>query len=316
MDSITPSNCPGPKSSNAGNEEPCKGCPNAKLCQSGEIEVDPNIRIIGDKLKGSVKNVVLILSGKGGVGKSSVAASLAVRLSEEYEKKVALLDIDICGPSQPKIFGCEDESVHTSNSGWSPVTVSDNLLLMSIGFLLPSKDDAVIWRGPKKNMLIKQFLLNVDWLENEEEEKIDYLIIDTPPGTSDEHLSIITYLKEMNNVTSILVTTPQQLSLIDVRKEISFCKTTSLHSLGLVVNMASFQCEHCNGENCYFTPNSGSVHEMCTERKIDLVTTIPMRRSLMIFCDEGKLLEKFKSIDQSFIEGIDGICVKIFNYFK
>lgn len=122
--------------------------------------------------------------------------------------------------------------VHQSAEGWSPVYVDDNLGVMSIGFMLPSTDDAVIWRGPRKNGLIKQFLTDVVWNE------LDYLIIDTPPGTSDEHISIVQYLKSTNVDGAIVVTTPQEVSMADVRKELNFCKKTGLPVLGIVENMA------------------------------------------------------------------------------
>ena len=133
---------------------------------------------------------------------------------------VGLLDIDICGPSVPRMLGLEKQEVHQSNEGWSPVYVEDNLAVMSIGFMLPNKDDPVIWRGPRKNGIIKQFLTDVIW------EDLDYLIIDTPPGTSDEHISVIQYLKKTNLYGAIIVTTPQEVALSDVRKEINFCKKT------------------------------------------------------------------------------------------
>jgi Mrp family chromosome partitioning ATPase len=127
------------------------------------------------------------------------------------------LDIDICGPSIPRMVGLQGQEVHQSNDGWQPVYISDTLGVMSIGFLMGNQDDAVIWRGPRKNGLIKQFLTDVAWGE------LDFLIIDTPPGTSDEHISVVQYLKCTDNDGAIIVTTPQEVSLQDVRKEISFC---------------------------------------------------------------------------------------------
>uniref|UniRef100_A0A8C7IU98 Nucleotide binding protein 1 (MinD homolog, E. coli) n=1 Tax=Oncorhynchus kisutch TaxID=8019 RepID=A0A8C7IU98_ONCKI len=141
----------------------------------------------------TVKHKILVLSGKGGVGKSTFSAHLAHALASDATKEVALLDVDICGPSIPRIMGLEGEQVY----------VEDNLAVMSIGFLLSSPDDAVIWRGPKKNGMIKQFLRDVDWGE------LDYLIVDTPPGTSDEHLSIVQYLSSARIDGAVIITTPQ-----------------------------------------------------------------------------------------------------------
>ena len=133
--------------------------------------------------------------------------------------------------------------MHQSAAGWSPVFLQENLGVMSVGFMLPSKTDAVIWRGPKKNGLIKQFLTDVLW------EDLDYLVIDTPPGTSDEHISIVQYLKKANLKGAIVVTTPQEVSLLDVRKEISFCRKTEVKVLGVIENMSGFVCPHCNCES-------------------------------------------------------------------
>ena len=129
-----------------------------------------------------------MLSGKGGVGKSTVATQIALTLAQDEKVDVGILDIDICGPSVPRMLGLEGSDVHRSNTGWQPVYLEDNFAVMSIGFLLPNKDDPVIWRGPRKDGLIKQFLTDVLW------ENLDYLIIDTPPGTSDEHISMANYL--------------------------------------------------------------------------------------------------------------------------
>lgn len=156
-------------SSSAGKEKSCEGCPNQTLCASGEVKINPAIQAIAEKLK-SVKHKVLVLSGKGGVGKSTVATQLAVLLSKKYE--VGLLDVDICGPSVPTMLGLVGQEVHQSNSGWSPVYAGD-LAVMSIGFLMGNQNDAVIWRGPRKNGLIRQFLQEVDWGE------LDFLIIDS-----------------------------------------------------------------------------------------------------------------------------------------
>lgn len=179
----------------------------------------------------TVKHKILVLSGKGGVGKSTFSAQLSFALAA-MDFQVGLLDIDICGPSIPKMLGLEGQDIHQSNLGWSPVYVESNLGVMSIGFMLPNPDEAVIWRGPRKNGLIKQFLKDVYWGE------LDFLVADAPPGTSDEHISIVQFLQATGIDGAIIVTTPQQVSLIDVRKEVSFCKKVGLKVLGVVENMS------------------------------------------------------------------------------
>jgi Mrp family chromosome partitioning ATPase len=226
--------CVGPSSELAGKASSCAGCPNQGSCASGE---NKNNLVQNDEISSKLLNVkhkLLVLSGKGGVGKSTFSAQLAFSLALQGFQ-VGLLDVDICGPSIPRMLGLMGHEVHQSASGWSPVYVTDNLAVMSIGFMLPSTDDAVIWRGPRKNGLIKQFLTDVLWGE------LDYLIIDTPPGTSDEHISLIQYLKGSGIDGAIVVTTPQEVSMADVRKELNFCKKTSINVIGLVENMHSIR---------------------------------------------------------------------------
>ncbi|KAF7079297.1 hypothetical protein CFC21_083547 [Triticum aestivum] len=208
--------CPGTQSDEAGKADSCAGCPNQQICATAPKGPDPDLVAIAERMA-TVKHKILVLSGKGGVGKSTFSAQLSFALAE-MDHQVGLLDIDICGPSIPKMLGLEGQDIHQSNLGWSPIYVESNLGVMSIGFMLPNPDDAVIWRGPRKNGLIKQFLKDVDWGE------IDYLVVDAPPGTSDEHISIVQYLQATEVDGAIIVTTPQQVSLIDVRKEINFCK--------------------------------------------------------------------------------------------
>jgi len=159
------------------------------------------------------------------------------------------MDIDITGPSLPRIMGADGEQIHESSSGWTPIYVRDNLSLISTAFLLPTPDTPIIWRGPKKNGMIKQFIKDVDW------DELDFLVIDTPPGTSDEHLSISTFLRqaaEADGTTSadmdgaLIVTTPQEVALLDVRKELDFCRKAGIRVLGIVENMSGFVCPNCH----------------------------------------------------------------------
>jgi Mrp family chromosome partitioning ATPase len=232
--SNAPSSCPGTQSEAAGKSAGCAGCPNQSACASGEARrEDPALQRARDRLS-KVRHKIVVLSGKGGVGKSTVSTQLAFHLAA-MGKQVGLLDIDICGPSVPQMLGLVGEEVHQSGSGWSPVYVEDNLGVMSIGFMLPDGDAPVIWRGPRKNGLIKQFLTDVDWGE------LDYLIVDTPPGTSDEHITAVQVLLATGVDGAVVVTTPQEVAMADVRKELNFCKKTKLPVIGLVENMSGLR---------------------------------------------------------------------------
>ncbi|KAJ4165233.1 hypothetical protein LMH87_006873 [Akanthomyces muscarius] len=149
-----PEHCPGPESEQAGSADSCAGCPNQAICASAPKGPDPDIPVISSRLE-NVKRKILVLSGKGGVGKSTFTSLLAHAFATNPDSNVGIMDTDICGPSIPKMMGVEDETIHVSGSGWTPVWVMDNLAVMSIQFMLPSRDEAVIWRGPKKNGLIK-----------------------------------------------------------------------------------------------------------------------------------------------------------------
>ena len=151
---------------------------------------------------------------------------------------VGVLDVDICGPSAARMLGATGQTVHASGTGWTPVYVSPNLAVMSVSFLLPDADAAVVWRGPRKNGMIKQFLTETVW----DDDGLDYLIIDTPPGTSDEHISTVQYLQAVGGVSgAVVVTTPEEVSQADVRKELNFCVKTKVRVVGVVENMATFR---------------------------------------------------------------------------
>lgn len=191
--------------------------------------------------------------------------------------------MEVFGPSLPRMLGVEGETIHQSNSGWSPVYVADNLGLMSISFMLPDPDSAIIWRGAKKNGLIKQFLKDVNWGEH-----LDYLVVDTPPGTSDEHLSVTTYMKEVGIDGALIVTTPQEVALLDVRKEIDFCRKANIKILGLVENMSGFVCPSCKGESQIFRATTGGGRKLCEDLNIPFLGSVPLDPRIGKSCDAGE----------------------------
>jgi Mrp family chromosome partitioning ATPase len=296
-----PEHCPGPESDQAGKGDACAGCPNQEICASAPKGPDPDIPVIAERLSG-VKHKVLVLSGKGGVGKSTFSALLAQAFSsggaqgelaglEGELPTVGLMDTDLCGPSIPRmLLGSEgaNTSIHTTASGWTPVWASDTLAVMSIQFMLPDQDAAVIWRGPKKNGLIKRFLKDVEWGD------LDLLLVDTPPGTSDEHLSIQSFLTAAGVDGAILVTTPQEVALMDVRKELDFCRKAGIAVLGVVENMAGFVCPKCTNESAIFRPSTGGARKFCEDEQIPFLGSVPLDPRIGMACDFGEsFLEAF-----------------------
>ena len=160
--------------------------------------------------------------------------------------------------------------------------MSDNLGVMSVQFMLPNRDDAVIWRGPKKNGLIKKFLMDVQWGE------LDFLIVDTPPGTSDEHLSVNSFLKASGVDGAVLVTTPQEVSLLDVRKEIDFCRKAKIPILGIVENMSGFVCPGCKHESQIFRASTGGAKRLADDEQIPYLGAVPLDPRIGMACDYGE----------------------------
>lgn len=246
-----------------------------------------------------IKHKILVLSGKGGVGKSTVAANLAVSLSLAG-KRVGLLDIDIHGPSIPKILNLEGKQLMSMADAIMPVPVSETLLVMSIGFMLRDKDDAVIWRGPMKYHMIKQFLKDVEWGQ------LDYLVIDSPPGTGDEPLSIIQLLEKPDG--AVIVTTPQQVAISDVRKGVSFCRSLNLPVFGVIENMSGFTCPQCGHITDIF--KTGGGERMAREMGIPFLGKIPIDPQIVDACDSGHpYIQKYQnsSVANSFNKAIKPI---------
>jgi Mrp family chromosome partitioning ATPase len=272
--------CVGPQSEAAGKAASCAGCPNQSNCASGAARLPTPVHEEVQARLESVKHVILVLSGKGGVGKSTVSSQLAWAL-QDRNFQVGVLDIDICGPSMPRMLGVEGQQVRRSNFGWSPVQSTDNLAVMSVGFMLPNKSDAVVWRGPRKDALLKQFLTEVYWGD------LDFLIVDAPPGTSDEHISITEYLKTTPIDGAIIVTTPQEVALLDVRKEITFCRKTNTKVLGVVENMSCFICSCCKTEHIIYPSTTGGGRGLSEEMKVPFLGSIPLDPKMVQSCEAG-----------------------------
>ena len=247
----------------------------AKTRRQNERPEEYEARQALDRRMCQIKHKILILSGKGGVGKSTVAVNVAVALAHAG-RRVGLLDVDIHGPSTPKMLGLEGMRVEAVNNALVPVDVG-GLKVMSIGFLLANRDDAVIWRGPMKMGVIRQFLKDVEWGE------LDYLIIDSPPGTGDEPLSVCQLIEDADG--AVVVTTPQDVSIADVRRCVNFCRQLELPVLGVIENMSGFVCPHCGEVTDIF--KSGGGERMALEMGVPFLGRIPIDPQVSDACDAG-----------------------------
>jgi Mrp family chromosome partitioning ATPase len=231
---------------------------------------------LGEKMD-QIGRKLLVLSGKGGVGKSTVAVNLAISLMLA-DQAVGLLDVDIHGPSIPKLLRLEGQPLRVKGETIFPVEFAPQLKAMSVGFLLREAGDAVIWRGPLKMGLIKQFLKDVAW------GTLDYLVVDSPPGTGDEPLTVIQLLGQ--NQAAVIVTTPQEMALIDVKKCVNFCRKLNLPVLGLIENMSGFVCPHCGKNTAIF--KSGGGERLAREMNVPFLGKIPIDPDLVLAGDLGE----------------------------
>ena len=224
-----------------------------------------------------INNTIIVMSGKGGVGKSTVAVNLAVSLAQKGHK-TGLLDIDIHGPSVPKLLGLEKERIGNNGIKLIPIEYGKSLKVISIGFLIEDSHDPVVWRGPLKYGVINQFLKDVFW------EDLDYLIVDSPPGTGDEPLSICQLIEDPTG--AVIVTTPQDVALIDVKKSITFCNQVNMPIIGVIENMSGFTCPHCSETIDIF--KSGGGKTMAEEMGVPFIGSIPLNASIVEMSDAGK----------------------------
>lgn len=233
---------------------------------------------IAENLK-EVNKRIAVMSGKGGVGKSTVSANIALGLAMEG-RKVGVLDLDIHGPNIPKLLGVEGKLLSMEGSKVKPVTIGDNLKVVSLGFLLKDRGTPVIWRGPLKMRAIEQFLKDVDW------GKCDFLIIDLPPGTGDEPLTLASLLGKLDGM--IVVTTPQELALLDVEKAVNFARELDIPIIGIIENMSGFKCPHCGGEINLF--GKGGGERAAREWGLRFLGRIPFDPRIVEWSDNGKTI--------------------------
>ena len=231
-----------------------------------------------------IQHKIIVLSGKGGVGKSSVAVNLAAALSIAG-KKTGLMDIDVHGPSIPKLLNLNGSAIRVKDNVIYPVAYDTNLKIMSVGLLINDPDQAVIWRGPMKHGIIKQFIRDVDWGD------LDYLVIDSPPGTGDEPLSIAQLIPNADG--ALIVTTPQEVAIDDVRRSIKFCEKVDLNILGIIENMSGFVCPHCHEVTEVFA--SGGGEKLAKETGVPFLGRIPLDPNMVISGDQGTpFVSRFK----------------------
>lgn len=229
-----------------------------------------------------IRHKIFVLSGKGGVGKSSVSANLAASLANAGHR-VGLMDVDVHGPSIGQMFSMTELLDISPNQTLIPKKVTDNLCVVSVQALMQDRDQAIIWRGPAKTGMIKQFIGSVEWGE------LDFLVIDAPPGTGDEPLTVVQTIPE---ALGVIVTTPQEVALADIRKSISFCKTVKMKTLGIVENMAGFTCPHCSQHIDLFS--SGGGERTAKSEGLTFLGSIPFDTEVVASGDKGVplLLEK------------------------
>ena len=246
----------------------CSSCSSCSSCGEDKL----------GKVMSQIKRKIFVLSGKGGVGKSSVAAAVALKLAASG-RKVGLLDADFHGPSQPTIFGAGEQKLgYSEESGIVPLTVG-GVKLLSVGLLLDDPDQAVVWRGPAKMGVLKQLLEDTSWGE------LDDLILDFPPGTGDEILSACQLIP--GEKMAVIVTTPQEVSRADCRKCLDFCKKLEVNVVGIVENMSCFICPDCGKAHALFAANGGKM--LAANYNLPLLAQLPMDPAFMSACDQGVL---------------------------
>ena len=229
---------------------------------------------------GKIKNKIIVMSGKGGVGKTSTSVNLSIALaSSGYQ--VGIMDVDLHGPDVPRMLGLNGMPQLAPSHKLSPLRYSDNLSAISIEPFIPGKDDAIIWRGPLKFSAIRQFIGDVEWGE------LDFLVIDSPPGTGDEPLTVA---QMISDAKAIIVTTPQEIALADVRKSINFCRAVKMEIFGMIENMSGFNCPHCGELIELF--GAGGGERTAKEMGVRFLGRIPFDPGVVTCGDSGTCYQK------------------------
>ena len=245
-----------------------------------------------------IKHKIIVMSGKGGVGKTSTAVNLSLALADAGHK-VGIMDVDLHGPDVPRMLGLDGMPELMANNKLSPMKYSEKLSAMSIESFIPSKDDAIIWRGPMKYSAIRQFIGDVEWGD------LDFLVIDSPPGTGDEPLTVAQIVSEAR---AIIVTTPQEVALADVRKSINFCKTVKMEIIGLVENMSGLNCPHCGEKIDLF--GSGGGERTARQTGIRFLGRIPFDPNVVACGDSGACYQKVHA-DTAVSRAYDDVAQKL-----
>jgi Mrp family chromosome partitioning ATPase len=284
-------------SCNSGNS--CSSCSSESSC--GTDEKQKHTEELIQKRLSTIKNKIMVMSGKGGEGKSTVSVNLAATLNM-LGYRVGILDADIHGPNIPKMFGIDTKGLMSTPFGIEPPEPIKNLKVMSVGFLVKSDDDAIIWRAPLKHSVIQQFLSDVIWGD------LDYLIIDLPPGTGDEPLSAAHIIGKIDG--SVIVTTPQEVALLDSRKSVTFSQKLNTPIIGIIENMSGLKCPHCNEIINLFKTDGG--RKAAEELKVNFLGKVPIDPEVVEDGDAGTpyvvkhpgspVTEAFKDIAEQVIE--------------